>query len=171
MDFEDEPGYDVEWASAQGLTLLDELRVSMVECLLVVESLAGNVDLNLDDLTAELQAVQRSAQQAYKAASLLNQRATLETAWTANLSRPKAVLARHSAAVRNGAPQMSPIAPHTERIENLLWNRPPADRPDEVNSQRAVRRALGIGISADWLRRRQDMSRWYHEAETIAGVS
>lgn len=170
MDFEDEPAYDVEWASAQGLTLLDELRVSIVECLLVVESLPGNVDLNLDDLSADLLAVQRSAREACKAASLLNQRAALETAWTANLSRPKAVLARHSAAVRNGAPRTPPVASENERIENLLWKTPPNDLRDEAKGLREARRALGVGISADWLRRRQDMSRWYHEAETIAGA-
>lgn len=170
MIFEDEPDYDIEWASTHGLTLLDELRVSIAECLLVVEWLPGNVDLNFDDLCADLLAVQRSAQEACKAASLLNQRAALESAWTTNLSRPKAVLARHSAAVRNGAPRTSPVASENERIENLLWKAPSNDSPDEARSLQEARRALGVGVSADWLRRRQDMSRWYHEAETIAGA-
>lgn len=172
MDFEEEPDYDVEWASAEGLTLLDELRVSMIECLLVVGSLPdGSVDLNLDDLAAELRTAQRSAQEAYRAASLLNQRASLDTAWGSAFSRPRAIFARHNAAVRTGALRVSPVPAQTERVEDLLWKEPATDHPDDAIRLNETRRALGLGISADWLRRRKDMSRWYHEAEVIAGVT
>ncbi|AYM44313.1 hypothetical protein P5V78_24220 [Mycobacteroides abscessus subsp. abscessus] len=172
MDYEDEPDYDAEWASALGLTLLDELPVSMIECLLVVGSLPhSSVDLNLDDLAAELRTAQRSAQEAYQAASLLNQRASLDTAWGSAHSRPRAVFARHNAAVRSGAPRVSPVATQTERVEDLLSKEPATDHPDDAVRLNEVRHALGIGISADWLRRRKDMSRWYHESEVIAGVT
>ncbi|MEU9808552.1 hypothetical protein [Mycobacterium sp. NPDC050853] len=172
MDFEDEPDYDVEWASAEGLTLLDELRVSMTECLLVVGSLSeGSVDLNLDDLAAELHTAHRSAQEAYRAASLLNQRASLDAAWGAGHSRPNAIFARHNTAVRGGASRVSPVAAENQRVEDLLWKQPATVHPDDAVRLNEVRRALGIGISADWMRRRKDMSRWYYEAEAIAGVA
>ncbi|MEU9808565.1 hypothetical protein [Mycobacterium sp. NPDC050853] len=222
------PGYGVEWASSMGMALLDELRVSMIESLLVLEALPGQVDLNLDELRTELCAALRSARQA---ASLLNQGAALAQAWGAGFSRPQAVFARHKAAVRNGAPRMSPASSGTEQLEKQLAELDAAagmtkshgtqpvcsastqssgqpcrskalpvspgvfgqscyqhaspeekaryrvrqagyaDYDDTRRGVREMHRAAGVGICADWMARREDMSRWFHEAQSLTALA
>jgi hypothetical protein len=99
---------DRETASALALEILDELAVRLLECRRVLEALHEEVDLNFDDFIADISVVERSAQEAFGAASLLNKGAGLDERWGYNLSRPKAIFARHRAAARRGAPAVSP---------------------------------------------------------------
>lgn len=166
------PGYEVEWASPTGLALLDEMRVSMIECLLVLAALPGEVDLNLDELRTDLRSALDSARQAYRAASLLNQGAVLAPAWGTGLSRPQAVFARHHSAVRDGAEHLLPMPSETETLEDQLAHRPADHELDKhANARGEGQRAAGVGISADWLARRQDTSRWFHEAQSMMALT
>lgn len=133
--------YD-ETASVVGVALLDELRISVLECLLVVEALPEEVTLKFDELTAELHAVYRSAQLAHSAASLLQQGAELDERWGNNLSRPKAVFARHNSAVRQGAAVVAPLGSMAAAMERRLWALPALDRTQDVTGPRPVCNAL-----------------------------
>lgn len=201
----------------------------MIESLLVLAALPGQVDLNLDELSTELRSALRSARHAYQAASLLNQGAALAQAWGTGLSRPRAVFARHRAAVRDGATPMSPQSSGAEQLEKQLATMDAADdvaqfhayRPvcaatvqasgqpcrssalhlghgffsqrcyqhaspaekarfraqhagptdDTMRGLREMHRAAGMGICADWMSRREDMSRWFHEAQSLAALA
>lgn len=114
-------------ASPLALALLDELRVCLLECQLVLEVLVDEADLNLDELSAELFSVAQPARLAYGAASLLEQGAELNESWSAGPSRPKAIFARHSAAARAGALRVSPTERMIDRVERQLRQSP---RPD-----------------------------------------
>lgn len=124
-----------EKASPLALTLLDELRVCLLECQLVLEVLVCEADLNLDELPAELYSIQQPARQAYGAASLLGQGAELNEAWSAGPSRPKAIFARHTSAVRAGALWILPAERMIDTVERQLRQSPrtdayqPADGP------------------------------------------
>lgn len=130
-------GSDVEEsASALALEIIDELRVRMLECLLVVQILPGEADLNFDELAHELLAAHRSAQQAFEAASLVHQGATLDERWGNGLSRPKAIFARHHAAIRQGAQQVRARPAPSDELERRLWQLPASDRTQDVTGPR-----------------------------------
>jgi len=121
-----------ESASVLALALLDELRVRVFECLLVVEALPDEVDLNFDELIATLDAVRQTARQAFGAASLLYQGAALDERWGHNCSRPRAIFARHNAAARNGAHKVFPTQSVVDVIERWLQQPPPVDSSRNV---------------------------------------
>ena len=99
----------VDSASPLGVQMLEELRIHLLECQLVVVALADEVDLNFEDFHAGLNAVRELAEHAWGAASLLSQNAVLETPWSCGPSRPKAIYLRHAAAVSAGATRRIPL--------------------------------------------------------------
>lgn len=115
---------DEECASDLALDLLEELRLTLVECCLVLKILPPEACLNLRDLEQLLVLAHNDARQAYGAASLLRQGAELDDRWGHNHSRPKAVFARHSAAVHRGAQRIRPIAPFSDHFERYVWQLP-----------------------------------------------
>ncbi|WP_236740017.1 hypothetical protein [Mycobacteroides abscessus] len=131
--------------------MLDELRMKMLECLLVLQVLPEEADLNFADLAGELQAAHRGTQEAYQAASLIHQRASLDGRWSENLSRPKAIFARHNAAVRRGAVKVTPAPAICDRLERRLYHVPSSDRLRGSSVQRprcaGVVRATGQDCS------------------------
>jgi len=94
---------DPDTASDRAMTVLSELCSTLLECRLVLAGLPDEVDMIFDDLDTQLAATQMEARRTYKAASLLWQGAPLESRWGKRASRPKAVFARHGAAVKMGA--------------------------------------------------------------------
>ena len=99
---------DPDTASDEAITALGELCSALLECRLVIAAMPEEVDMIFDDLDTQLAAAQIEARQTYKAASLLQQGALLEPRWGKRASRPKAVFARHGAAVKNGATRAIP---------------------------------------------------------------
>lgn len=120
-----------EYVSGLALELLDELRIAMMECRLVLTALPDEADLNFDELECELYTAQQSARRAYQAASLVHQGVQLDPRWGSDWSRPKAIFARHSAAVRNGAPRVDPKVAVGDRMERALWQLPATDSVDQ----------------------------------------
>lgn len=121
-----------EYATPDGLELLDQLCTTLLECTLIATVVQDDVDLNLDELITGLGEAQYSARSAFEAASLLHQRADLDSSWTQNRSRPKAIFARHYAAVDAGAIERLPLQPSASLFETMLHGgieldtRPPA---------------------------------------------
>jgi hypothetical protein len=112
------------------------MRIRVVQCRVVLETLAGDLDLNLDELECRLREVQQAVNEAYEAASLVAQAAPLEGQWGTGWSRPRAIFARHNAAVRLGAPKVRPQAGLGERLEREMWQLPPLDRSRDVVGSR-----------------------------------
>jgi hypothetical protein len=106
------------------LDLLDELRLTLMECLLVLKMLPSEANLNFVDLEQQILLTHHYAKQAHHAASLVNQGATLNARWGESLSRPKAVFARHNAAVQLGARQLRPLPMISDEFEERLWKLP-----------------------------------------------
>ncbi|MUL67065.1 hypothetical protein BOO86_21510 [Mycobacterium sp. CBMA 234] len=125
-----------EYVSCTALELLDELRIKMMECRLVLQALPDEADLNFDELDQDLLAAQDAARLAYGAASLVHERAQLATRWGAGWSRPRAIFARHSAEVRNGANRVAPKPALSDRLERSLWQLPLRDRVQDVVGDR-----------------------------------
>jgi hypothetical protein len=121
-----------EYASGLALEVLEELRIKVMECRLVLQALPDEADLNFDELERDLHAVQLGARQAYEAASLVHQGAQLDARWGLGWSRPKAIFARHGAAVRQGAIKINPKPTLGDRLERALWQLPTPDRIEDV---------------------------------------
>ncbi|WP_330359829.1 hypothetical protein [Mycobacteroides abscessus] len=119
----------------------------MLECLLVLQTLPDEADLNFTDLANDVLAAHRGTMEAYQAASIVHQGAELDERWGNSLSRPKAIFARHNAAVRRGAQKVTPLPALCERLERHLYQLPRPDRTQTVASQRpkcaAVVKATG----------------------------
>ena len=122
------------------LEILDEMVAVLDECGAVLLMLSDEAALNLDELGEIVDVARGEAMNAFGAASLLNKHAELSESWTDALSRPRAIYARHSEAVRNGAPRVTPAVPTVrfpmagEAIEGFLDNHQQftetsADRP------------------------------------------
>jgi hypothetical protein len=118
---------DPDTASDRAMTALGALCSSLLECRLVLAALPGEVDMIFDDLEAQLAAAQMEARQTFRAASLLRQGADLDPRWGERASRPKAVFARHGAAVKKGATQVVPHLSDADEFFDVL-NDP--GRPD-----------------------------------------
>ncbi|QOF28773.1 Uncharacterised protein [Mycobacteroides abscessus subsp. abscessus] len=134
-----EPIHDLdcpESVSSVALDIIDELRLKMLECLLVLQALPDEATLNFDELAGEILTAHRGCQQAYRAASILYQGAELDGRWGNSLSRPKAIFARHNAAVRRGAKQIRPLAALSDQLERRLWQLPSTDRTQDVSGHR-----------------------------------
>lgn len=93
----------------------------MMESRLALQALAGEAELNFDELDEDLQAVQDAAREAFEAASLVHQGATLDSPWADGPSRPRAIFARHNAAVRQGAYRVDPLLTMASDLERALW--------------------------------------------------
>jgi hypothetical protein len=112
--------------------VLDELCIRLMECLLVLQALPDEADLNFDELERDLHVAQQGARLAYGAASLVHQGAMLDERWGTGWSRPKAIFARHSAAVRRGANKINPKPTLSDDIERALWQVPAPDRIEDA---------------------------------------
>lgn len=134
--FETDPTLAPESVSSFALEVLDELRMRMLECLLVLQALPEEADLNFDEIENDIHTVQRGARNAFEAASLVHQGAALGERWGANLSRPKAIFARHNSAVRQGARHIRPMPALSDRIERHLWQLPAVDSTQNVVGHR-----------------------------------
>ncbi|RPA65364.1 hypothetical protein EF294_05975 [Gordonia oryzae] len=110
----------------RGLEILDEMVAVLDECGAVLLMLSDEAALNLDELGEVVDVARGEAINAFGAASLLNKHAELSESWTGDLSRPRAIYARHSKAVRNGAARVKPAVPTVrfpmaeEAIEHVL---------------------------------------------------
>ncbi len=113
-----------EYASDRALELLDELRIRVMECRLVLHALPDEADLKFDELEQDLYQVQHGAHLAYQAASMMHQGADLNPRWGVGFSRPKAIFARHNAAVYEGANRVTPELSLWDRLERALSHVP-----------------------------------------------
>lgn len=110
-----------ENVSGFALEVLDELRIRVMESRLALQALAGEAELNFDELDEDLQAVQDATREAFEAASLVHQGAPLDSPWADGPSRPRAIFARHNAAVRQGAHRVDPLMTMAGDLERALW--------------------------------------------------
>ncbi|SHT51614.1 Uncharacterised protein [Mycobacteroides abscessus subsp. abscessus] len=137
--FETDSDFDPdETVSSLALDVIDELRMKMLECLLVLQTLPDEADLNFADLANDVLAAHRGTLEAYQAASLVHQGAELDERWGNSLSRPKAIFARHNAAVRRGAQKVTPMPALCDRLERHLYQLPRPDRTQTVAGERPV---------------------------------
>ncbi|OBI68251.1 hypothetical protein A5664_11505 [Mycolicibacterium fortuitum] len=141
-----------EHVSDFAMGLLDELRWTLSECLLVLKLLPAEADINFVDLQQCLLSAQLNAKQAYQASSLIYEGAELDERWGTSPSRPKGVFARHNAAVRRGAPQVRPSMALSDNFERQVWQLPAVDRNQDFSGSRpacsGVIRATGQACSA-----------------------
>lgn len=115
-------------ASALGVALLGQLVRHLDEAQHIVEFVAGQADLNLIEVSGALVQAANEANQAFQAACILRRGAELDAAWTNNPSRPKAVFARHRAAIAAGAIPVDP-APAPMLIRSTPSPATPDQRP------------------------------------------
>lgn len=98
-----------EAASALAVEVLDELRVSVLECLLALDAIGQETTIDFEPLSESLVASGRVARQAFIAASLLNQDAEFAPVRReSNCMAPSSIINRHLAAVAEGAPVTPP---------------------------------------------------------------
>ena len=126
----------VESVSSLALEVIDELRMKMLECMLVLQTLPDEADLNFADLASDILMAHRSTHEAYQAASIVHQGAELDERWGHGLSRPKAIFARHNAAVRQGAEKVNPAPALCDQLERHLYQLPRSDRTQDVRGAR-----------------------------------
>ena len=144
-------GPEPDSASERGLILLNAMCRALLDCQLALEALSGEVDMNFDELLNALVMAQIEAGRAYKAADLLFRVAALGERWGHLPSRPKAVIARHSAAVKAGAVRVIPRQSQAdELIDNMNHDAPPGERPRcaaalEGLAQQCGNRAIYLG--------------------------
>jgi hypothetical protein len=148
-----------EHVTGVALDLLDELRLTLMECVLVLKMLPGEADLNFVDIEQQILLTHHYAKQAHHAASLVNQGATLNARWGKSLSRPKAVFARHNAAVQLGALQLRPLPMISDEFEDRLWRLP------AVNSAVAESDSMATCLD-EWLIRQP-----HHHGERAIGAT
>ncbi|WP_016888809.1 hypothetical protein [Mycobacteroides abscessus] len=135
--FETDSTFDPdETVSPLALDVIDELRMKMLECLLAIQTLPEQADLNFAELANDILAAHRSTLEAYQAASIVHQGAELDERWGNGLSRPKAIFARHNAAVRRGATKVVPMPALCDRLERHLYQLPRPDRTQTLAGQR-----------------------------------
>lgn len=131
-----------ETVSSFALDVIDEVRMKMLECLLVLHTLPEEADLNFTDLANDILAAHRATLEAYQAASIVHQGAELDQRWGNGLSRPKAIFARHNAAVRRGATKVTAMPALCDRLERHLYQLPRPDRTQTVAGARPKCSAL-----------------------------
>jgi len=148
-------GPEPDSASERGLILLNAMCRALLDCQLALEVLSDEVDMNFDELLNALVTAQIEAGRAYKAADLLFRVAALGERWGHLPSRPKAVIARHSAAVKAGAVRVMPRQSQADEvIDNMNHPEshaaPPGERPRctaavEGSAQQCGSRAIFLG--------------------------
>lgn len=121
-----------EFVSSIALEVLEELLLRVIECRLVLQALPGEADLNFDELDGALHVTQQSACEAHDAAWLVHQGARLNARWGTGWSRPKAIFARHGAAVQDGANKVNLIPNLGHRLDRSMWQLPAPDRVEDV---------------------------------------
>jgi hypothetical protein len=110
-----------EGVSALTVEILDELRVSVLECWIVVEALDVGRSLNLDEMVTGIGGVQRAVADAFLAASLIQQGAELEASHgDDNCPTPRSVIERHQAAVDRGASAVYADESRAARFVHML---------------------------------------------------
>lgn len=127
---------EVDSASPLGVETLEKLRVVLLECELVLISVADEVDLNIEECLAGLTAIRGLVGHTWGAASLLLQNAALQSSWSAGPSRPRAIYARHAAAVKAGASRRAPAQSVIGRIEAELERLPHVDLSQNFSGYR-----------------------------------
>lgn len=127
---------EVDSASPIGLQILEELRILLLECQLVLGALRDEVDLNFEECLAGLTAVRELVRHASGAASLLAQNAALDSSWSSGPSRPKAIYARHTAAVNAGALRLTSAPSLTGTVEARLDRLPHSDLSQNFSGTR-----------------------------------
>lgn len=156
-----------EAASEFALTALDQACWHLLNCELTLQALDGELDLQFDELLSELGRVQKEAENAFQAASLLMSQASLAASWGRLPSRPKAIFARHKAAVaESGAEPVRPASSNAAAFVDDLelfarsGNRPalptsPAPQCEAMirnGSRRCSKAALSFG-DEEWASR------------------
>lgn len=124
-------------ATPLGVALLGQLVRHLVEATHVLRFISVEVDLNLEEASSALVQASVEVNHAFEASTLLLQGAVLDENWSRKASRPKAVFARHNAAVAAGATRMYPdhvpMLVHRERCpvtDDQFPSKPPqASRP------------------------------------------
>lgn len=109
--------------SQWSIEILDELRIVLLECVLVLGVLPKESGLHLNALADAVNTAHRDAQQAHRAASLLRQGAALHS-WLDRCERrhPHTVLLEHEEAVRRGAVPVTAAESQAIRIERRIWH-------------------------------------------------
>lgn len=96
-------------ATALAVEVLDELRASILECLLALDAIGQESIVDLKPLAESLVVSGRVARQTFVAASLLHQDAELAVPFCEeNRTAPGSIISRHLAAVAKGAVAISP---------------------------------------------------------------
>lgn len=96
-------------ATALAVEVLDELRVSVLECLLALDAIGEEAAIDFVSLTESLAVSGWAARQAFVAASLLHQDAELSAPCCEdNFLTPGSIIKRHMAAVAGGAAVIFP---------------------------------------------------------------
>jgi hypothetical protein len=127
---------EVDSASPLGVETLEKVRVALLECELVLISVAGEIDLNVEECLAGLASARGLVGHAWGAASLLLQNAALESSWSAGRPRPRAIYARHAAAVEAGASSRAPAPSLVDRVEAELERLPHVDLSQNLSGRR-----------------------------------
>lgn len=110
-----------ESATALAVEVLDELRVSVLECLLALDAIGQETIIDFEPLTESLVTSGRVARQAFIAASLLNQDAEFASLCHENsCMTPVSIINRHLAAVAEGAPATTPDRSDVDEFETEI---------------------------------------------------
>lgn len=129
-------GGSEDFASVDAVAVLDEITVELFDMMLAISMLEITNDLRCDELVGAIQDSFDLAEQARGAASLLFQGAVLDPNWSRQPSRPKAVWARHTSAVRAGkGERLTPSAGSIGTFRSLYADvplPPVATPPDEL---------------------------------------
>lgn len=110
-----------EAATALAVEVLDELRVSVLECLLALDAISQETIIDFEPLTESLATSGRVARQAFIAASLLNQDAEFAPlCHESDCMTPGSIINRHWAAVAEGAPATPPDRSDVDDFETEI---------------------------------------------------
>lgn len=112
-------------ATALAVEVLDEVRVSVLECLLALDAIGQEAFIDFEPLTESLAASGRVARQAFVAASLLHQGAELIAPSCADSGmKPGSIISRHLAAVAEGAVRTFPDRSDVDDFEAEIGGPP-----------------------------------------------
>ncbi|MFE2755655.1 hypothetical protein ACFXGA_27010 [Actinosynnema sp. NPDC059335] len=111
--------FPIDQTTEMGIEFLGQITRHLIEAQSVVEFLSTLVGLKLDELAEDLSRASGTAREAFDAANLLKAGAQLEESWSTGPSRPKAIFARHNAAVAAGAPEITDQPPVPLVVHNL----------------------------------------------------
>lgn len=105
-------------ATALAVEVLDELRVSVLECLLALHAIDQEAIIDFGTLTETLAVSGQVARQTFIAASLLHQGAELTAACCEDsCATPGSIINRHRAAVAEGAVAVAPDRSDVDEFE------------------------------------------------------